>query len=124
MKRILVALLLLVPGASLAQQNDVDTSQGAVTTVPPPPPVADCPRVKYPALAVRLGHEGDTMLEFTVGTDGHVSNVHVSQSSGHDELDQASVAQAACWVYKPAMHHGQPVAVTWRTAVRWRFRGG
>lgn len=121
MKYILPLLLCALPAASLAQTGDAGTPQDTVATVPPPPPAADCPRVQYPRVAVRLLHEGDTVLEFTVGTDGHVSNVKVATSSGHDELDEAAVKQATCWIYKPAMRHGQPTAVTWRTIVRWRL---
>ncbi|MGH9809793.1 MAG: energy transducer TonB, partial [Terriglobia bacterium] len=52
----------------------------------------NCPQAKwYPSLAVRLNHEGTTTLGFTVNTDGSISDVHVVNSSGHEELDQAAV---------------------------------
>jgi periplasmic protein TonB len=84
-----------------------------------------CPQMKwYPPQAIRLNHEGTTTLSFTVGTDGSISNITVANSSGHDELDQAAVSCAAGWTYKPAIQNGQPVAVPWKTSVRWNLGGG
>ncbi|HEX3675256.1 MAG TPA: energy transducer TonB [Rhizomicrobium sp.] len=83
-----------------------------------------CGRAQYPALAVRLDHEGNVGLNFTINTNGSVSNVSVSSSSGHDELDQAAVACASSWTYKPAIQNGAPVAVPWKTTVQWKLNGG
>lgn len=85
-----------------------------------------CPQGKwYPALAIRLNHEGTTTLGFTVQTDGSISDVHVVNSSGHDELDEAAVQCAtSSWSnYKPAQQNGQPVAVPWKATVLWRLNG-
>jgi periplasmic protein TonB len=85
----------------------------------------NCPQARwYPPEAIRLNHEGTTTLAFTVGTDGSVSNVTVANSSGHDELDQAAVNCAAGWTYRPAVMNGQPVAVPWKTSVKWNLGGG
>ncbi|MGH6871156.1 MAG: energy transducer TonB [Rhizomicrobium sp.] len=86
----------------------------------------NCPQAKwYPSLAVRLNHEGTTTLGFTVNTDGSISDVHVVNSSGHEELDQAAVQCASSsWSnYKPALQNGQPVAVPWKATVQWRLNG-
>lgn len=85
-----------------------------------------CPNSKwYPALAMRLNHEGTTLLAFTVNTDGTISNISVAQSSGHDELDQAAMSCAQDWSsYKPAQQNGAPVAVPWKAKVVWRLTGG
>jgi protein TonB len=85
-----------------------------------------CPNAKwYPALAMRLNHEGTTLLAFTVNTDGTISNISVAQSSGHDELDQAAMSCAQDWSsYKPALQNGAPVAVPWKAKVVWRLTGG
>jgi protein TonB len=84
-----------------------------------------CPTAKwYPPQAIRLNHEGTTTLAFTVGADGGVSNITVANSSGHDELDQAAVSCAAGWTYKAAVQNGQPVAVPWKTSVKWNLGGG
>jgi periplasmic protein TonB len=84
-----------------------------------------CPKDKwYPAVAIRLNHEGNTVLAFTVQTDGTISNISVAQSSGHDELDQAAVQCAQNWSnYKPATRDGQPVAVPFKATVKWNLAG-
>lgn len=114
-----------------------------VTTVTPPPPVTpkpvatpppisapasigrahECGSRYYPPLAVRLNHEGVTTIGFTITPNGDVTNVHVVESSGHDELDQASIPCAQRWQYKPATQNGQPVAVPWTTKVVWKLTG-
>lgn len=83
-----------------------------------------CGRAQYPALAVRLNHEGTVGLSFTINTDGGVTNVAVTSSSGHDELDQAAMTCAQSWTYKPAIQNGAPVAVPWKTNVKWNLNGG
>jgi periplasmic protein TonB len=108
------------------------TTQSTIQHVEPKPQISSpaaigrphaCGRAQYPALAVRLNHEGNTSLSFTIGTDGGVSNVSVTNSSGHDELDQAAVTCASSWSYKPAIQNGQPVAVPWKTTVQWKLNG-
>jgi protein TonB len=83
-----------------------------------------CGQRYYPALANRLGHQGTTTLGFTISADGGISNISVANSSGYDELDQAAVACAASWTYKPAMQNGQAVSVPWKANVKWNLNGG
>jgi protein TonB len=84
-----------------------------------------CGQRYYPPSAVRLGYEGTTTLGFTVNTDGSISNVHIVNSSGHDDLDQAAISCAQNWSnYKPAMMNGQPVAVPYKALVKWNLQGG
>jgi periplasmic protein TonB len=79
---------------------------------------------EYPAVAQRLNQEGTTTIEFTVNTDGSVSNVQVAGSSGHDSLDQAAIRCASSWRYKPALQNGQPVTAPWTTDVQWKLQNG
>jgi len=72
---------------------------------------------------MRLGHEGTVTLGMTIEPDGSVTNVHVVNSSGHDELDQGAVSCASSWHYKPALQNGQPVAVPWQASVKYRLTG-
>lgn len=83
-----------------------------------------CGQRYYPALATRLGHEGTTVLGFTIGTDGSVRDVKVVQSSGFPELDDAAIPCAQGWQYKPAMQNGAPVEVPWQAKVTWKLNGG
>ncbi|HTK80192.1 MAG TPA: energy transducer TonB [Rhizomicrobium sp.] len=131
-----------VPPPDINLQTEAPTTAiQQVTSITPPPPVAppkpaapaitapasigrphEC-QSKYPQLAMRLSHEGTVLLGFTVGPDGSVTNAHVLQSSGHDELDQGAISCAENWHYKPAMQNGQPVAVPWQTKVTYKLTG-
>jgi periplasmic protein TonB len=131
------------PDINLQTETTAPTITQVTTAITPPPPPAppkaaqppaitapasigrahECGSRYYPALATRLNHEGVTTIGFTIGPDGSVTNVHVVESSGHDELDQAAIPCASNWHYKPAMQNGQPVAVPWTTKVVWKLSG-
>lgn len=130
-----------VPPPDINLQTEAPTTAiQQVTSITPPPPAAAKPQAppitapasigrahecqsRYPALAMRLNHEGSVLLGFTIEPDGSVSNAHVLQSSGHDELDQGAITCASNWHYKPAMQNGQPVAVPWQTKVTYKLTG-
>lgn len=123
MLRSIVLVLLLFPALAWADEKATagDTAQ---TSALSPVASADCHRGHlYPSIAIRLNHEGVTTLGFTVNADGSVSDVHVVESSGHNELDEAAVTETTCWHYKPAVKDGKPVAVLWKATVTWRIRG-
>jgi periplasmic protein TonB len=83
-----------------------------------------CPSDKwYPPIAVRLGEEGTTTVAFKIMTDGSVAEAAVADSSGHSDLDDAALRCVSGWRYNPAMQNGQPVAVPWKTSVKWNLRG-
>ncbi|MBV8977402.1 MAG: TonB family protein [Alphaproteobacteria bacterium] len=92
----------------------------------PPPPIktgrAHACGSYYPPLAVRLGLEGETVLAFTVTSEGGVKDITVAISSGHPELDAAAVDCATHWRYKPATQDGAAVATPWKAAVVWKLR--
>jgi len=128
-----------VPPPDINLQTEAPASTiTQVTTVTPPPPTKPAPppvtapasigrphecQSKYPPLAMRLGHDGTVTLGMTIEPDGSVTNVHVVNSSGHDELDQGAVSCASSWHYKPALQNGQPVAVPWQASVKYRLTG-
>jgi len=63
----------------------------------------------YPMPARRLDEQGKVALSVLVGTDGHVRDVKVMQSSGSPRLDQAAVSEArAHWRLRPATRNGVP----------------
>jgi TonB family protein len=74
---------------------------------------------KYPAAAIQAHAEGMTVLAFRVGIDGSIKDLTVSKSSGNSHLDEASVACAQNWHYKPATLDGMPVEVPWQASVNW-----
>lgn len=112
--KILMLTALIV--ASTASAEDVQTT---------PTPPDECGQERhYPPMAIRLGHEGTTILAFRIGVDGLLTDIRVAQSSGHQELDDAAVAGARCWRYKPAMKDGKPIEAPWQASVKWQLRGG
>jgi periplasmic protein TonB len=131
------------PDINLQTETTAPTITQVTTAITPPPPPAppkaaqppaitapvsigrahECGSRFYPPLAQRLSHEGVTVIGFTVQPDGSVTNVHVLESSGHDELDQAAIPCASTWRYKPSMQNGQPVAAPWQTRVVWKLSG-
>jgi hypothetical protein len=56
--------------------------------------------------------EGYVQLQYTIGTDGHVSNIAVIHLMGSKKFADYTADAVKDWVYKPAMSDGQPVAVS------------
>lgn len=126
-----------IPPPDIIIANDAPTN--AITAVtnqvaPPPKPTAvaatlargrgnDCASSSYPALAVRLNHEGSTTVAIHIGADGSVSAVDVSNSSGYPELDEA--AQKCVqnhWHFSAATENGAPVASIKQYRIVWKLR--
>jgi TonB family protein len=106
----------------------------AATAVPPPVPVAPPPDLLrppppsgahphkcpfFPPAAVLNRVQGDTLMSFTVTTDGLVQNPVVATSSGNADLDAGATACVKTWKYKPAIKDGEPVAVPWQSKIHW-----
>ena len=144
--RWLIALLLFPPSSTWAQsppasapqpdiiiQRDVPTN--SITTqsrVATPPPISSpmsigAPHVcihDYPREAVTAHAEGTTTVGFTITVNGTTEGVRVVNSSGNEALDNAAVACASRWIYRPARENGNPLAVPWKAEVRWALGGG
>jgi protein TonB len=63
----------------------------------------------YPDEARKNGIDGLVMVQALVGTDGRVKDVKVVKSI--PMLDEAALACVRQWRFKPALSHGNPVAV-------------
>ncbi|MGH6988782.1 MAG: energy transducer TonB [Stellaceae bacterium] len=46
---------------------------------------------KYPAAAMRRKEQGKVVIGFTIARDGRVSDVHIEESSGHPDIDRATL---------------------------------
>lgn len=79
------------------------------------------PRPSYPSSARRAGHEGTVTVSFTVGTNGRVSSIRVTNSSGHQSLDSAAVSTISKWKFKPA-RNGLGEATSYKYAIPVPFR--
>jgi TonB family protein len=111
----LICLFLAMPAAALA---------GAPAAERPVP--AGTPHVcmnDYPESAVWDGAEGVAQVAFRIDTDGKVKNVTLVKSTGHEDLDAATLGCVGRWSYKPAMRDGAPVEVPWQVMVQWKMHG-
>jgi protein TonB len=64
------------------------------------------PKPPYPPLAFRLRAEGKVILLAEVLPDGRAGKVNVSQSSGHELLDQSALETVKKWKFTPARKDG------------------
>jgi TonB family protein len=84
----------------------------------------NCSATYYPALAVRLNHQGSTVLDLSIDETGKVSKANVAASSGFAELDQAAVdCVVKEWHFTPATRGGKPVASVKQFRIIWKLTG-
>lgn len=75
----------------------------------------------YPAIAKNAGIEGEILLKVLVREDGRVDKVEVVKSTKPDlGFEEAAIAAAQKFEFKPALKNGQPVA-TW-VSLPFRFK--
>lgn len=55
----------------------------------------------YPAMSRFKRHQGTTVIRFQVDDQGRVTKAWVQESSGHSELDQASLERVSEWKFYP-----------------------
>lgn len=64
---------------------------------------------RYPTPAQRSRTEGYVVVTFTVTTDGHTSDIRVTDSQPRHVFDRAAMDAVARWEFKPATRNGEPV---------------
>ncbi|MBU6199482.1 MAG: energy transducer TonB [Xanthomonadaceae bacterium] len=87
-----------------------------------PPPVAAAPAPvttpaqllksvapSYPPEAFRSRRQGWVEVQFTITTDGKVSNAKVTNAEPSRVFDQAALEAVRRWTFKPRMVNGKPV---------------
>lgn len=75
----------------------------------------------YPAVARRLGEQGEVRLDVQVAADGAVLQVQVRVSSGSPALDRSAIDTVKRWRFRPATVDGQAVS-EWYRDWKWVFR--
>ena len=79
-------------------------------------------QAEYPSASIRFGEEGSVLLELVIAPDGRVRAASVVESSGHQRLDRAAVAEALrAWRLRPATLDGAPVESRHRIRVQFRL---
>lgn len=74
----------------------------------------------YTAEGRQANVEGVVKLEVSVDATGHVTNVRVLKGLGYG-LDEAAVAAAKQWTFRPATRCGKPVPYTVKPGVRFQL---
>lgn len=74
------------------------------------------PKVMYPSISQDQGEEGTVKLSIIVEANGSVSEVKVTQSTGHQRLDAAAVRTARSAGYRPKSVNGTPVRSRFNTS--------
>lgn len=87
----------------------------AVAATPPPAPVTTPAQLlksvppTYPTDAFRSGREGWVEVEFTITTDGTVTNAKVANAQPSRVFNQAALEAVRRWTFKPRTVDGKPV---------------
>lgn len=61
------------------------------------------PPPEYPMISFQRNESGSVTIEYTVSSDGNVSDAKVIQSSGYPRLDKMSLITFKRWKFKPAI---------------------
>jgi protein TonB len=84
-----------------------------------------CERPEYSAAARRSEASGETVIRFTAGTDGVVTEAVVERSSGptreHKQLDRAAVEAVQRCKVTPGTLDGKPEKLTSRVTYVWKL---
>jgi periplasmic protein TonB len=78
-------------------------------------------RPVYPESARRAGLQGTTLLRIHIEADGHVSDVSVQRSAGHQSLDEAAADAVRRWRFEPALNSAGPVSMWAVVPVEFRI---
>ncbi len=78
--------------------------------------------IKYPEGAKEQEIQGRVIVQFTIEKDGSVSDVKVVKSVDPLVDDQVVRAVSAMPAWKPGMHEGKPVRVSYSIPIRFRLQ--
>lgn len=100
--------------AAAASKETTATVTPPPTTAPPKPSVITRPvpvkqiKPKYPEAAKAIGATGKVIVKVLVGTDGKVKSASIYSSFGNPACEDAALAAAKQWEFKPATKDGEP----------------
>lgn len=75
----------------------------------------------YPESAQKQGLEGRVIISFVVEKDGSIADAKVERSAAPDLNTEALRVVRAMPLWKPGMHHGDPVRVKFRVPITFRL---
>jgi protein TonB len=96
--------VIVAPAAPAAPAGPVSIDDLSSTMIGAPPP-------SYPMESRRRKEQGTVFLSVLIGTDGRVSEVGISRTSGSERLDKAALAAVRRWRWSPLIRSGAAVMV-------------
>jgi len=120
---VLVSVPPFITGQDSNEQQLPATTASIADADVTPPRIIHARNPKYPREARVAGHQGTSILSFTIGTDGHTRDISVVRKLD-PELDDRAIATVHEWRYKPARKRDQPVEVRIEARIRFRLNGG
>jgi TonB family protein len=125
LRSVAFAIAALAAGSGTAQAQDEGARRGEPPPAPPPQPTLTAPpqlleaaTPVYPPEAAAAGLEAAVKVRLTIDATGAVTDVAVVEPAGHG-FDQAAVAAARQYRFKPAESDGVPGAITVETTIRF-----
>lgn len=76
---------------------------------------------RYPSSCKRRGHEGTTVLEVTILSNGKCSNINTIRSAGCKSLDKAAIKALKKADFIPALRLGLPITTTKKIAFNFKL---
>jgi TonB family protein len=78
---------------------------------------------KYPSLALQEKIQGEVWMRAVVLEDGSIGDVQVTKSLDREHgMDDAAVAAAKKWKFRPATENGKPIPVVVTITMEFRAR--
>jgi TonB family protein len=87
---------------------DGATTTGAIVLSSTDPQIKPWP-IHYPEMSIRLGEEGYAQVTLVVTSNGGTRDIHITQSTGYQRLDDAALDYVRSWMFLPATIGGKPV---------------
>ncbi len=112
---LLCVCAIFVAGAGRARAQD-DVDAGVTAPSLSPPELLEFVEAEYPEAARAAGRGAAVELELTIGVDGLVRQARVVTPVG-EGFDEAALAAAQRFVFRPALRNGTPVAAR----IRYRY---
>lgn len=101
-------------GALNGSNSGAQTAKASTESNPKPP---------YPEAARRMKREGTVLLAVHIGSDGAVSSVDISQTSGTTSLDESARETVLRWRFSPAIMNGTPISSVVSVPIKFELKG-
>lgn len=78
-------------------------------------------QARYPTAAFRRHQQGWVQVQFTVDTDGNVTDARVQDAKPKRVFDRAALRAVDRWKFRPALRNGQPFPVTMSRRIEFKL---